>query len=101
MTKTMVAVAALAFATMPAFAAQEHLDIIGQQCAAQLGQTPAVCGCMVQSAGAQLNDSQQAFMAAQVTSNGPEIARTQALLSANEAVGVMQFMTTIIAACGG
>jgi hypothetical protein len=101
MRKPLVTVAALAFAVTPAFAAQEHLDIIGQQCAVQLGQSPAVCGCMSQSAGAQLNDNQQAFMAAQVTSNGPEIARTQALLDANEAIGVMQFMTTIVGACGG
>jgi len=101
MSKRLVAVAFLVLGTTPAFAGQEHLDIIGQQCGAQLGQPPAVCSCMAQSAGAQLSDTQQAFMAAQVTSNGPEIARTQALLSADEAVAVMQFMTTIVPACGG
>ena len=101
MSKHMAAVAALLLGVAPAFAAQEHLDIISQQCGIQIGQTPAVCGCMAQSAGAQLSENQQAFMAAQVTANGPEIARTQGLLSPDEAVSVMQFMTTIVQACGG
>lgn len=93
--------ATLALAVSPAVAGPQHLQIIGQQCAAQLGKPPAVCSCMSQRAGAQLSENQQAFMAAQVTGNGPEIGRTQALLGANDALGVMQFMTTIITACGG
>jgi hypothetical protein len=40
-------------------------------------------------------------MAAQITSNGPEIGRTQALQDQNQALGVAEFMTTVIAACGG
>lgn len=98
---TLAAGALVAALTVPAFAGQEHLNIINQQCGVQLGKPPAVCNCMAQSAGTQLNDNQQAFMAAQVTANGPEMARTQALLNPTEAIAVMQFMTTVIQACGG
>lgn len=92
---------ALVAAMSPAVAGPQHLQIINQQCGTQLGKPPAVCNCMSQRAGSQLSENQQAFMAAQVTGNAPEIGRTQATLSANDALGVMQFMTTIIAACGG
>jgi hypothetical protein len=98
----MVTVIGLVMGAAPAFAAQEHLDIIGQQCGTRLSLAPQVCACMQQSAGTQLTDNQQAFMAAQVTANGPEITRIQAeLLTAEDAVKVMQFMTTVVPACGG
>jgi hypothetical protein len=91
----------LALGATPALAGQAELAIIHDQCGVQLNQPPPVCDCIASSAGVQLNDDQQAFMAAQVTANAPEIARTQALLDQNEAMGVAQFMTTAIGACGG
>jgi hypothetical protein len=92
---------ALMLGTAPAFAAPEHLEIIGQQCGVQLNQSPTVCSCVQQNAGTQLSDTQQAFMAAQVTANVPEITRTQGLLTADDAIGVMQFMSSVVATCGG
>ena len=93
--------ALLAALILPAVAGQEHLDIIYEQCGIQLNKPPAVCSCMSENAGTRLNENQQAFMAAQVTANGAEIQRIQALMSQDEAMVVMQFMTTAIAACGG
>jgi hypothetical protein len=103
MTKSRVttAVLALTLAAMPALAGQADLAIIHDQCGVQLNQPPPVCDCIASSASVKLNENQQAFMAAQITSNGPEIGRTQALLDQNQALGVAEFMTTVIAACGG
>jgi hypothetical protein len=67
-------------AAMPALAGQADLAIIHDQCGVQLNQPPPVCDCIASSASVKLNENQQAFMAAQITSNGPEIGRTQALL---------------------
>ena len=78
--------------SIPALAGPEHIQTIREQCGIQLNVSASVCECIA-TAAADLNENQQAFAAAQVTSNGPEIARIQTLLSAEEALGVMNFMT--------
>ncbi|MEX0854083.1 MAG: hypothetical protein WD036_12505 [Bauldia sp.] len=101
MFRFMVAAGAAMVMGTAALAGPQHLDIIYEQCGVQLNKPPATCNCISDSAGVQLNENQQAFMAAQVTGNGAEIGRTQQLLSPNEAIDVMTFMTTAIEACGG
>ena len=101
MMKSLLAAAFLAASLSPALAGPEHLTIIGQQCASQLKLSAAVCNCMVQKAGAELNNSQQAFMAAQVTGNTAEVARVQGMMTAQEAVATGQFMTSVVGQCGG
>jgi hypothetical protein len=78
----------------PALAGPEHLQTIHDQCGVQLNGSAGFCACLMQTAGDTLNDNQQAHTAAQVTRDAAEVARTQVLLSAEEAMGVMTFMTT-------
>ena len=91
--KVMAIGAMLTGLPMPALAGPEHIDAIREQCGIQLNFPANVCDCMAAAAAADLNENQQAFTAAQVTSNGQEIARIQTLLSADEAMGVMNFMS--------
>jgi hypothetical protein len=85
---------AFVFAVSPALAGPEHLQTLHQQCGVQLNGSATFCACLQQTAGNTLNDNQQAFAAAAVTQNNAEMVRTQALFSADEAMGVMDFMTT-------
>ena len=95
-----VTAALFSLALSPAMAGEAHLDIIHQQCGVQLGLAPAACDCLRNAAAAELNENQQAFMAARVTNDKAEISRIQPLLSQEEAVGVGTFMTGIVARCG-
>lgn len=81
-------------AAVPSLAGPEHLEVIQDQCGIQLGGSDAFCSCLSDTAGQTLNENQQAFTAAQVTQNAAEIARVQPMLDANEAMGVMNFMTS-------
>ena len=78
----------------PAFAGPEHLQTLHDQCGVQLNGTAAFCACLQQTAGDTLNDNQQTFAAAAVTQDNAEMQRGQVLLSPDEAMGVMDFMTT-------
>jgi hypothetical protein len=78
----------------PSVAGPQHIQTIHEQCGIQLNGTAAFCTCLSNTAGQTLNENQQAFTAAQVTQNAAEIARVQPLLSADDAMGVMDFMTT-------
>jgi hypothetical protein len=78
----------------PALAGPEHLQTLHDQCGVQLNGTAAFCACIQQTAGDTLNENQQAFAAAAVTQNNAEMGRVQTLLSGDEAMGVMEFMTT-------
>jgi hypothetical protein len=86
---------------VPALAAPQHLKVIGQQCASSLGLPAAVCNCIVQKAGAELNSNQQAFMAAQLSGNTAEVARIQGQLTPAEVTATGQFMSGVAGACGG
>jgi hypothetical protein len=101
MTRLLLAVALTAFCLAPALAADAHLDIIHEQCGIQLNLSSGACDCLRSSAAGELNENQQAFMAARVTMNQPEIDRTQPLLSQKEAIQVGTFMTSIVDRCGG
>ena len=48
----------------PAMAAQADLDMLQQECGPQLNLSAAGCQCIADTAAAQLNDVQQAFVAA-------------------------------------
>ena len=101
MLKPILAAALLAATLTPALAGPNDLKIIGDQCASQLKLAPTVCNCMVQKASTDLNNNQQAFMAAQVTHNTQEIGRIQGMLTVQEAAATGQFMSTVVGACGG
>jgi hypothetical protein len=92
--KRFLATTAFVLAIAPAFAGPEHLETLHEQCGIQLNGTAAFCACLQQTANDTLNENQQAFAAAVVTQNNAEMGRVQALFSANEAMGVMEFMTT-------
>lgn len=78
----------------PALAGPEHLQTLHEQCGVQLNGSGAFCACLQQTAGDTLNENQQAFAAAAVTQNKAEMGRIQVMLSGDEAMGVMDFMTT-------
>lgn len=92
--KRYLVTAACVFAVSPALAGAEHLDTLHEQCGIQLNGSAAFCACLQQTASDTLNDNQQTFAAAVVTQNNAEMQRVQAMLSANEAMGVMDFMTS-------
>ena len=78
----------------PAFAGPEHLQTLHEQCGIQLNGSAAFCACVQQTAGDTLNENQQTFAAAAVMQDNAEMQRVQVLLSADEAMGVMDFMTS-------
>ena len=86
---------------LPALAGQEHLDTLQRKCGVQLNLSATGCRCVADKAGAELNDVQQAFVAAQVTKNMAEIMRIQGGMTQNEMIGAGTFMTMIVQACGG
>jgi len=86
--------AVLAGLPATALAGQEHLQTLHDQCGIQLNGSAAFCACLMQTAGETLNENQQTFAAAAVLQDNAEMARVQTLFSADEAMGVMNFMTT-------
>jgi hypothetical protein len=80
--------------SMPALAGPEHLRTLHDQCGIQLNGSAAFCACLQQTAGDTLNENQQTFAAAAVVQNQAEMQRVQVLLSPDEAMGVMDFMTS-------
>jgi hypothetical protein len=82
------------FLSTPAVAGPEHLQTLHDQCGIQLNGSSAFCACLQQTAGDTLNENQQTFAAAAVMQDKTEMQRVQVLLSADEAMGVMDFMTT-------
>ncbi len=101
MMRSILAAACVAGCLSPALAGPKDLQVIGEQCASQLKLPAAVCNCMVQKAGAELNSNQQAFMAAQVSGNMAEAARIQSTLTVAEATATGQFMSSVVGQCGG
>jgi hypothetical protein len=78
----------------PVVAGPEHLQTLHDQCGIQLNGSAVFCTCLQQTASDTLNENQQTFAAAAVTQNNAEMQRVQVLLSPDEAMGVMDFMTT-------
>ncbi len=101
MMRSILAAVCLAASLSPAFAGAGDLKTIGEQCASQLKLPGAVCNCIVQKAGSDLSGNQQAFMAAQVSGNQAEAARIQSTLTPAQAAATGQFMSAVIAQCGG
>jgi hypothetical protein len=94
----LVAGALVAVAIPPAWAAQEHLDIIKQQCGTKLQKPPAVCDCMVTRA-TDMSDDQQAYIAAQMSGNTAEIGRILPLLNGGDEASVMAYLALASTAC--
>jgi hypothetical protein len=85
----------------PALAAQEHLDALERECGPQLGFPASGCKCISAAAAAELNDTQQAFVAAQVTRNKADAARIQGTMTMDEMMQAANFMTTAPSRCAG
>ncbi|MDP2619383.1 MAG: hypothetical protein Q8P46_04285 [Hyphomicrobiales bacterium] len=85
----------------PALATQEHLDTLERECGPQLGFSASGCKCISNTAAVELNDTQQAFVAAQVTKNQAEIARIQGAMTMDEMMQAANFMTTAPSRCAG
>jgi len=86
---------------LPAYAAQEHLDTLERECGTQLGLTASGCKCVADTAASELNEIQQAFVAAQVTRNMSEIARIQGGMTQNDMMAAGTFMTAAPSRCAG
>lgn len=99
--KLFAVLAACAGFTLPVLAAQEHLDTLERECGAQLELSAAGCKCISDAAAAELNEVQQAFVAAQVTKNRAEIMRAQQQMTVNDTMLAGTFMTTAPSRCAG
>ncbi len=80
-------------------AGPEHVATIEQECQTQLGYTPARCACFGVTAGAQLSDKEQAFVAAQVVKDQATITEIQGTMTVNEMMKAGQFMTSVAQQC--
>lgn len=85
----------------PALAAQEHLDTLKRECGTQLGLSASGCQCISDSAAAELNDNQQAFVVAQVTGDNAEFTRLQGSMTMDEMMAAGTFVTTAPSRCAG
>ena len=94
-----VSVVCASFA-LPAMAVQADLDTVRKECGVQLNFSPAGCQCMVDAAGTQLNDVQQAFVAAQITKNTARIGQIQGQMTMDQMLQVATFMTKVPQVCG-
>ncbi len=91
----------LAMATSPLRAAQEDLDLLERQCAAQLDLSPGGCGCIAEAASRELNDMQQALVVAMVTRDDARYVDLRARMTIEEMTDAAGFMTRAPGACAG
>ena len=85
--------------TSAAHAGPEDLATIERECQAQLGYAPARCACFGETAEAQLSDTQQAFVAAQITSDQVAVAQIQPTMTIDDMVGAGTFMGNVAQLC--
>jgi hypothetical protein len=85
--------------TPMSLAAPEHIATIEQECQTQLGYAPARCACFGETAAAQLSDTEQAFVAAQVTKDKSAAAEIQRTMTVDEMMKAGQFMTSVAQQC--
>jgi len=88
----------LAASATSAFADAGALETLGAECAAQLTLPPPACACIVAKA-AELNDNQQAFLAASVTKDEATAATQRGKMTINELTEAGMFMATSPQAC--
>lgn len=88
----------LAASATSAFADAGALETLGVECAAQLNLPAPACACIVAKA-AELNDNQQAFLAASVTKDEATAATLRGEMTINELTEAGMFMATSPQAC--
>ncbi|HUU66657.1 MAG TPA: hypothetical protein VMW57_05150 [Methyloceanibacter sp.] len=92
----------LAVAAIPslALASPEHLATIEAECGTQLKMPPAACACLKGKAG-ELNDGQQAFIAAVVSKDKATQKDLTQGMTVQELTQAGMFMTNAPAQCAG
>jgi len=82
----------------PTFADTGALETVRSECATQLKLPPAACDCIVGKVS-ELNENQQAFVAATVTKDEATTAALRPQMGIDELTQVGMFMTSAPQAC--
>lgn len=100
MLRLTIVAASLIFAAsaVPAHADQQAIDTLHHECGVQLKLPPAACDCIAARAG-ELNDNQQAFVAASVTKDEATAATLRGQMTIDELTQAGMFMATSPQAC--
>ena len=94
-------VLAIALTAAPALASPADIETLRSECAAQLNQSPGGCDCIADTATGQLNDNQQALVAAMVTKDQARADQVRGGMTMDEITGSAQFMMTAPQLCAG
>ena len=90
----------LTIAPEPGLTAQADLDTLYRECKPQLNLSEAGCRCISDTAAKELNDNQQAMIAAAVTKNDAKSAQLRSEMSPEEMMKAANFMMNAPRRCG-
>jgi hypothetical protein len=88
----------LAATASPAFADAAAIETLRTECAVQLNLPAPACDCIADKAG-EMNDDQQAFVAAAVTKDEATTAALRGQMTVADLTEAAMFMTTSPQAC--
>jgi hypothetical protein len=84
---------------MPSQADEGDLQVLHDSCLTSLNVPPGVCECIAETAASDLNDKQQAMVAAMVSGDQAQSAVLRGELTIEEITAAAGFMTNAPAAC--
>jgi len=97
----LVVAAVLSIMCAPAGAVQADLDILYRECGPQLKLSDKGCRCISDSAAKQLNDKQQAYVAAAVARNRARAETLHGQMTLDELTQAGKFMARAPQVCAG